>query len=151
MTSHTLRLADRMDLPDVQSIVTTCYTPYIDEIGQRPGPMQDDYEAHLNARHLWVATIADKVVGLIVLIPQTDALLLDNIAIAPDAQGSGLFRDMMDFADTQARERGLSAVTLYTHAKMTRNLTLYPHFGYAETHRKIENGLDRVFFRKTLA
>ncbi len=50
-----------------------------------------------------------------------------------------------------ARQGGAAAVELYTNARMTENLQLYPRLGYAETGRRTEDGFDRVFFRKHLA
>ena len=43
------------------------------------------------------------------------------------------------------------AVELYTNAQMTENLSLYPRLGYAKTGRRMEDGFDRVFYRKELA
>ena len=39
---------------------------------------------------------------------------------------------------------------LYTNARMTENLSLYPHLGYVEVERREEDGFDRVFFEKGL-
>lgn len=145
-----IRPARHVDLPAIHHIITACYAPYIDVMGQKPGPMLDDYTAHIDAGHLWVATQSDQVVALIVLIPQSATMLLDNIAVAPAAQGRGLFRHLMQFGEDQAQQQGFDTITLYTHAKMTRNLTLYPKLGYVQTHRETQNGFDRVFFRKDL-
>ena len=49
-----------------------------------------------------------------------------------------------------ARAAGAVAVELYTNARMTENMSLYPRPGYAETGRALENGFDRVFYRKEL-
>lgn len=155
MIKHPIRQAMPQDLEQVRKIAEVAYAPYVTEIGMRPGPMDDDYAAHLDAGHLWVwpdnADSNAAILGILVVIPQEDALLLENIALAPKAQGRGIFRLMMDFAERQAISQNLPAITLYTNAKMTRNLTVYPHLGYHKTHRSVQNGFDRVFFRKDLA
>ena len=145
-----IRPARLADLPGIQDIITACYAPYIQQIGRRPAPMDDDYAAHIAAKQLWVAAERDKVFGLVVLVAQRNALLVDNIAVAPAAQGRGVFRTLMRFAETIAHGQDLPAIILYTHAKMTRNLSLYPKLGYVETHHEIQSGFDRVFFRKAL-
>jgi ribosomal protein S18 acetylase RimI-like enzyme len=77
-------------------------------------------------------------------------MLLDNVAVAPDAQGSGLGRRMLEFAERVAAERGYGAIKLYTNEAMTENIALYRRIGYAETHRIEEKGLRRVYMRKPL-
>jgi ribosomal protein S18 acetylase RimI-like enzyme len=54
------------------------------------------------------------------------------------------------FAEERARHAGLAEVTLYTNARMTENLRFYPALGYTEAGRGVQDGFDRVFFKKTL-
>ncbi len=37
-----------------------------------------------------------------------------------------------------------------TNEKMSQNLSIYPHLGYVETGRRIEDGFNRVYFEKKL-
>jgi len=91
-----------------------------------------------------------RVCGLLVLIAQPDALLLDNIAIAPDAQGRGFGRLLLAAAEHAARSAGLPVIRLYTNVAMTENIAIYSRHGYAETGRRVENGLHRVYMEKRL-
>ncbi len=143
-----IRPADAGDLASVERIVRDAYTKYIARIGKPPGPMLDDYAVLIRAHQVWVA--GEPVAGLIVLIPEADHLLLDNIAVDPSAQGTGLGRILMDFADTEARRRGYSELRLYTHEMMTENIALYSRIGWTETGRAEQNGFARVFFRKAV-
>ena len=143
-----IRPADAGDLASVERIVRDSYTKYIARIGKPPGPMLDDYAALIRAHQVWVT--GEPVAGLIVLIPEADHLLLDNIAVDPSAQGTGLGRILMDFADTEARRRGYSELRLYTHEMMTENIALYSRIGWTETGRAEQNGFARVFFRKAV-
>jgi len=90
------------------------------------------------------------VVGLIVLLPNPDHLLLDNIAVCPDRQSQGLGRRLIAFAESEALRLGHSELRLYTHEKMTENIALYRRLGFAETGRGQDGGYDRVFMRKRL-
>ena len=90
--THRLRLATRDDLASVQKIVQAAYAHYIARIGREPGPMLDDYAALIDAGRVHVGMRDGVVQGILVLIPQNDAMLLDNVAVAPEAQGSGLGR-----------------------------------------------------------
>lgn len=147
-----LRPATAADLPRIQVIVAEAYTPWTEVLGQRPGPLDDDYAAALAAGHVLLLDPPDAgaALGLLILIPQPDALLLDNVALADAARGRGLGRLLLDAAEEIARARGFSRLRLYTHQKMTSNIALYAARGYAETHRVTEKGRPRVYMEKPL-
>lgn len=147
---QSLRPATPDDLAAVQAIVRAAYGHYVARIGREPGPMRDDYAALIRDARVHVAEREGRVQGLLVLIPQDDAMLLDNVAVAPSAQGAGLGRLMLAFAERAAIEAGYRAIKLYTNEAMTENIALYTRVGYAETHRGEENGLRRVYMRKPL-
>jgi ribosomal protein S18 acetylase RimI-like enzyme len=104
----------------------------------------------IDAARLHVALRDGVVQGILVLIPQEDAMLLDNVAVSPDAQGSGLGRRLVAFAEQAAVEAGYHAIKLYTNEAMTENIALYARLGYAETHRVEEKGLRRVYMLKPI-
>lgn len=141
-----IRPADAADLPAVERIVRAAYTMYIARIGKPPGPMLDDYATLVRAHCVWVA--GAPVAGVIVLVGEDDHLLLDNVAVDPAAQGSGVGRALIGFAEAEARRRGYGEMRLYTHATMTENIALYRCTGWVETGRGEQDGFDRVFFRK---
>lgn len=141
-------LADRHAIED---IVRQAYSPYIARIGRPPGPMLDDYEALISDGRVFVIEAEGVIQGLIVLIPEKDAMLLENVAVAPEFKGKGTGRSLLEFAERSARAAGYRAVRLYTHEKMTENIALYTRIGYVETHRAEEIGLKRVFMTKQLS
>lgn len=145
-----LRLAGPADLVTIEEIVHAAYSHYIARIGREPGPMLDDYAAQIGAGRVYVAEHNGAVKGFLVLIPHDDAMLLDNVAVAPEAQGSGLGRMMLEFAERAAIEARYGAIALYTNEAMSENITLYTRLGYTETHRAEEKGLRRVYMRKPL-
>jgi ribosomal protein S18 acetylase RimI-like enzyme len=139
------------DLPAVKSIVEAAYGHYVARIGRKPGPMLDDYQALIDSGQVHVVELDGLVRGILVLIPEEGAMLLDNIAVSPDAQGLGLGRVLLDFAERAASGAGYRTITLYTNEAMTENLGLYSRIGYVETHRAEEKGLRRVYMAKALA
>ncbi|MBE9637749.1 GNAT family N-acetyltransferase [Salipiger mangrovisoli] len=145
-----IRRAHPADLGQIEAIVEAAYSPYIPRMGQKPGPMLDDYAALIAAERVHVAEIDGEVVALLVLLPQQDAMLLDNIAVSPRAQGKGLGRALMDLAEAEARAAGFDRIRLYTNLLMTENLVLYPRLGYREALRVREKGFDRVYFEKPI-
>ena len=143
-----IRPADAADLAAIERIVAAAYTKYIERIGKKPGPMLDDYAALIRAHALWVT---EDLSGLIVLLPEPDHLLLDNIAVDPALQGRGVGRALMHFAEAEAQRRAFPELRLYTHETMTENIALYSRTGWDETGRAEQGGYQRVFFRKALA
>lgn len=139
------------DTAAVEAIVEAAYSHYIERIGTKPGPMRDDYAAHIAAGLVSVLRDETGIAGLLVLIPEEKAMLLDNIAVSPAAQGKGYGRLLMDFAEEEAKRAGYDAIRLYTHERMTENQAIYAKRGYAETHRAEEKGLKRVYMLKALA
>jgi GNAT superfamily N-acetyltransferase len=145
-----LRLASHTDLPSVEDIAFRAYSPYVDRIGRMPGPMTDDYEALIDAGRVRVIESGGVIEATLVLIPEDDTMLLDNIAVAPAAQGKGLGRTLLNYAEQTAREFGFRFIRLYTNEAMSENIELYIRIGYAETHRGESDGLKRVYMVKAL-
>ena len=145
-----IRSAETADVPAVEQIVHDAYQHYIARMGRPPGPMLDDYAARVSECVVWVVEEAGTIVGILVLFPQSDHLLLDNIAVNPSHQHLGFGRQLLEFAEAEALRQGYSEIRLYTHQMMTENQRLYAAIGYEETGRGTEAGYERVFMRKRL-
>ena len=148
--SAAIRPALAADAPTVARIVHDAYAGYIPRMGRPPGPMLDDYPAQVAAGTVSVLEDGGVIVGIIVLHDEADHLLLENIAVAPDRHGQGIGRRLIAFAEAEARRRGHAEIRLYTHVTMVENQALYARLGFAETHRSLQAGFERVFMRKPL-
>ena len=80
-------MASEGDLAMIEHVVHSAYQDYIPRIGRPPAPMTDDYRPHVAAGNVWVLVLDSKVVGLIVLLPKANYMLLDNVAVAPEKLG----------------------------------------------------------------
>ncbi len=145
-----IRLATPGDLAAVEAIVQAAYAPYVPLIGQKPGPMLDDYAALIAKGFVHVLVAGIEVAGILVLLPDDGAMLLDNVAVHPDRHGRGYGRALIAFAERIARKRGFKAIRLYTNEAMTENIALYGRLGFVETHRGDEKGFRRVYMTKVL-
>jgi ribosomal protein S18 acetylase RimI-like enzyme len=143
-----LRAATSDDLGAVEDVVRSAYSHYVSRIGREPGPMLDDYNRLIREGYVHVIEYDGTVRGVLVLLPQEDAMLLDNVAVSPSAQGLGLGRKMLEFAERAAVDAGYRSIRLYTNEAMTENIELYRRIGYCETHRVEEKGLRRVYMTK---
>jgi len=113
--------------------------------------MTEDYSQVIRERQVTVAEDGGEIVGLVVTGPADDGFLLDNVAVHPSHQGSGLGRTLLELAEADARRAGFDSIYLYTHEKMTENQAMYARIGYFEYERRSEHGLSRVFMRKRLS
>lgn len=146
----TVRPAGIGDAAAITELARSAYAPYVARLGRVPTPMTDDYGRAIGHDEVWVAEREERLVGLLVLRLREDHLLLENVAVAPNAQRLGIGKRLLDLAEERARTAGLREVRLYTNVAMTENLAYYPGHGYRETHRAIQGGFQRVFFTKSL-
>ncbi len=126
------------------------YSPYIERIGQPPGPMLDDYDQVVRDHRVYVIEEAGVILGALVLIEKEEGLLFDNIAVQPARQGEGIGRRLMEHAESEAHRLGYRHLDLYTHERMTENIAMYERIGYVEVDRRTEHGFPRVYMRKRL-
>jgi ribosomal protein S18 acetylase RimI-like enzyme len=143
-----LRQATAADLPSIQQVIAAAYGKYLSRMDKTPAPLLRDYGAAVGAGAVWVA--GRPITGLISLTIKDDILLIENVAVHPARQGTGLGRRLMEFAEEQARQRRIKRLTLFTNEIMTDNLAIYTHLGYRETGRRTEHGYRRVYMEKVL-
>ena len=143
-----IRSANRDDVETIRALVERAYSRWVPLIGLRPAPMDADYAALVAEGDVFVLA-EPEIVGVLVLRPADGgALMVENVAVDPDSQGNGFGPALLEFADRQARERGVQELRLYTHELMTSNIELYRRLGWTEYDRVPSNGFARVFMRK---
>ena len=142
------------DAPALTALVRESFALYVPRMGREPAPMSQAFPADIAAGRAWIVDGPEAPLGLLVAYgdgPAEDpSFHLETVAVSPAAQGLGLGRALVGFAEAEAARRGFPCVRLYTNAAMTENLALYPRLGYVETGRRREAGFERVFFEKTL-
>lgn len=151
MTGVSLRPATATDVPRLTELVQAAYGHYVDRIGGPPGPLTDDYAEVVRTNRVTVAQRGGEIVGLIVLDLGVRALVINNVAVHPSHQGSGVGRTLLQHAEATARAAGLDWVHLYTHELMTENLALYSRLGYTEYDPGQRKDARLVYLRKKLA
>jgi ribosomal protein S18 acetylase RimI-like enzyme len=144
-----IRRAAAADVADIAALVQRAYGDYVESLGVRPAPLDDDYSARVTEGQTWLAE-DEGVAGVIVLVVKSDHLLVDNVAVAPERQGAGVGRELLAHAEAFAESHGLAEVRLYTNAGMRRNIDLYRYLGFEEIDRRKAGHFYRVFFSKRL-
>ena len=140
-----IRPADAADTEVIGSLVRAAYGVWVERFGREPSPMHDDYARRIADGQAWVLDDERQIVGLIVLKDGPEALLIPNVAVAPAAQGKGYGRQLIAFAETEAKRRGYREVRLFVNAIMGENVALYQHLGFAEIRRVHGEEKDRVY------
>jgi GNAT superfamily N-acetyltransferase len=141
------RRAVETDLGALREIVDAAYGKYLIRMDRPPGPMLRDMQPLVEAEQVWV--VGRPITGLISLVvTDDDSLLVENVAVHPDAQGAGLGRQLMEFAEEEARRLDARRLWLYTNEVMHENIDIYAHLGYREFDRRNEGGYRRVFMEK---
>jgi ribosomal protein S18 acetylase RimI-like enzyme len=146
-TTGLIRGGSTDDAGRIGSIARAAYAKYTARIGREPAPMLADFAAEIAADHVAVIEADGLVVGYMIAWAESDAYVIDNIAVDPAHQGTGLARQLIDHARREANRHGLPAIRLYTNVTMTENLSMYAHLGFVEMHRAWEKGFHRAYLR----
>ena len=145
-----IRRAREVDVPAITRVVEEAFAPFTARTDIVPMPVRTDWPTVISAGGARVAVLGERVVGVLVVWPHPDHLLLDTVAVAPDVRGTGVGAALLAHAEGEAAAAALPAVRLFTNALMTENLAYYPRRGYRETGRETRQGFDRVHFEKRL-
>jgi ribosomal protein S18 acetylase RimI-like enzyme len=149
-TGVSLRPATVSDVPRLTELVRAAYGHYVERLGGPPRPMTDDYADVLRRHSVTVAERGGDVVGLIVLGVDDEGFYVDNVAVDPWHQGSGVGRALLEHAEAVARRRRFDSIYLYTHELMTENRAMYARAGYVEYDRRRHGDAWLVYLRKRL-
>ena len=128
--NFTFRRAGPDDAESIRTLTRQAYAKWVPAIGREPKPMVADYAAAVHNHLIDMAFSGDTLAGLIEIIPHTDYLLIENVAVATEKQGRGLGKILVRRAEDEARSRGIFLMRLYTNAKFASNIELYQRLGY---------------------
>jgi ribosomal protein S18 acetylase RimI-like enzyme len=132
-------------------LVRAAYAHYVPRLGGPPRPMTDDYTEIVRTHQVIVAERGDRIVGLVVLGIGDEGFFVDNVAVDPSHQGTGVGKALLEHAESTARKAGFDSIYLYTHERMVENLALYSRIGYVEYDRRLHGEAVLVYLRKSIA
>ena len=145
-----LRRATPEDAPAVSALVNASFEKYIPVIGRKPLPMNADHHDLIQNHDTWVLEQESEIIAVLEMVLKDDSLYIDTVAVSNAQQSRGIGKQLLQFAETRARELGRNAMTLFTNERYTVLLEMYARFGYVETHRVPVQGTDAVHMRKPL-
>jgi GNAT superfamily N-acetyltransferase len=125
-----LRLATVADAAAIRALTRAAYAKWVEPDGREPMPMTADYDAAVHAHRFDLAFLGGELVALIETVDEGDTLLVENVAVAPAHQGSGLGTRLLTLAESIARGQGKHRMRLYTNKRWAENIRLYLWLGY---------------------
>lgn len=142
-----IRAAKISDIDTILSVTNACASHMI-AMGIHQWndlyPSRAAFERDLERNELFVLEDQERLIGGIVvstfmdceykdiewLTPSDNNIYVHRLFVHPDWQGKGHARQLMDFAEQQARSKGFDAVRLDTFSQNKRNQKFYEARGY---------------------
>ena len=87
---QSLRRAVLADVPAIRLLSRAAYAKWFPLIGREPLPMTADYARSVTEHIIDLVEESGQLLALIEMVPKSDHLLIENIAVRPDQQGKGL-------------------------------------------------------------
>ena len=112
--------------------------------------MHTDFNPLINDNQVFVTELGDKIVAVMLLIKGIDHIQIRSIAVNPNFQKRGFGKQLLDFAESESRNAGLSEIRLYTSARLPQLIDYWFKLGFEETERRVEGGYQRVYMSKLL-
>jgi GNAT superfamily N-acetyltransferase len=159
----TFRAARPGEIIEVIRVIRAAFTPYVRALG-RDFPAEGSPQfaerwaqvtAELERGDIFVALEDGRIVGAARTKPQEKDLYIDQLAVDPARQGTGVGSWMLQRIDEVARTRHLGGLSLNTAEMAVANVRLYQRHGFEIVRRgPPDHGMDahpRVFMEKKLA
>lgn len=149
-SSIRFRPAEPADAAAIRDIVRSAYGKWVPVIGREPLPMRADYEKAVAEHPLDLAIEEGRIVGMIETMLADDHLWIENICVAPEAQGRGIGRLLLERAERKAIEAGRPELRLLTNGAFEANVLLYKWHGYSIDREEPFMGGLTVYMSKKL-
>ncbi len=147
----TIRRAGAEDAPAVTALTNAAYAKWIPVIGRKPLPMTVDYVDAIEKHMIDLAVIDGSVAALVEMIDKGEHLMIENLAVAPEHQGKGIGKFLLQRAETVAQSLNLPMVRLLTNAKFASNVDFYLGNGYLIDREEPFMGGTTIHMLKTIA
>lgn len=131
MAQLTLRAASAADVDAIRACIAAAYDSARREIPDLPD-VTEGIASDIETRSVFVAEGRGQIMGVIVFAAQQDAIMINNLAVSPQAQGQGIARHLLARAESAARAAEVNRLCLRTHRLMEGTRVMYRHLGWSE-------------------
>lgn len=146
-----IRPAEPGEAEAIRDIVLAAYAKWVPLIGREPMPMQVDYQQALREHRFDLAVEDGKIIGLIETMPRDDHMWIENVAVAPAAQGRGIGKRLLTLIEQRAIDAGLPELRLLSNGAFAANLVLYTQLGFVVDREEAFMEGFTVYMSKKLA
>ncbi|RWC71333.1 MAG: N-acetyltransferase [Mesorhizobium sp.] len=144
------RPAEPADAAAIRDIVRAAYARWVPVIGREPLPMRADYDKAV-AEHPFDLAVEDgRIVGMIETLLADDHLWVENVCVAPQAQGRGIGGLLLERAERKALQAARLELRLLTNGAFEANVLLYKRHGYTIDREEPFMGGMTVYMSKKL-
>jgi ribosomal protein S18 acetylase RimI-like enzyme len=126
----TLRPAEASDADAIRTLTREAYAKWVAVTGREPLPMRVDYAQALKTHRFDLLFADGDLAALIETVPDGEAMLIVNVAVATTMQGRGFGKRLLQHAEELAASAGCKRTRLYTNKLFTENIRLYEKLGY---------------------
>ncbi|KIN75202.1 Acetyltransferase [Sulfitobacter noctilucae] len=145
---------DDTALADALALIRTSFA-YMDGVIDPPSSMHsltlDALRDLAETQEIW--TFGSPLIACAIFTVKANLLTVGKLAVAPQARGTGLARQLLTQANARAYTHGLSRIELQSRVELTGNHAAFTRLGFREVARTTHPGFDRptsiTFQRKT--
>lgn len=144
------RRATLEDANAVSLLTRAAYAKWVPVIGREPLPMKADYKVAVMEHLVDLLEVDRTLAALIEMIPNSESLLIENLAVAPGFQRRGYARVLLERAQETAFALGLQGLRLFTNRLFESNVDLYLRHGFSIDREEPFMGGVTVYMSKSL-
>ena len=135
---------------DVYGIVDAAFARYTARMDGPPAPLLADYTRLCERGDVMALRHGRRIVGILVSSMMGRTLEIETLAVHPLHEGQGHGATLLEWAVDRAMEHGANAITLYTNVVMHEAQAFWLAQGFVESGGRVENGYDRIYYRRSL-
>jgi GNAT superfamily N-acetyltransferase len=144
--TYAIRSAKKEDLNDVIGIINATNRVFYKAIVPKerfrdPFLRLEDFVEEFKRKAFYLFEVDGEPVGVAAFTARAcGAAIMDRLYVLPDFQGQGVGSALLSYAETLARQRGLSKILVWTDPKATWAVSFYKRLGYCEVDPKMRFG-----------
>lgn len=129
-----IRMALPADAAEIASVLHECFIEYENsytaEAFAATTPTAESIQARLNEGPIWVAILADSIVGTVSAVPGGQSVYVRGMAVLPKARGRKLGEALLQHVEAYAYSHGYKLLVLSTTPFLSRAIWLYELAGF---------------------
>jgi putative acetyltransferase len=133
----TIRLAEEHDAEAISATLQAAFaefeTLYTPAAFSATTPTTDQILERFAEGPIWIAEVADTIVGTVATVPQDTDLYIRSMAVRPEARGSGIGAGLLNTVEAFAAAHGYRRLLLNTAPFLLAAVQLYERHGFRYT------------------